>query len=111
MKRTSTISARNRRQRSPAAGRVIFSAMVMAGNERFALPQSAQLAQHHFRWREPALRRRCPETGNSCEIDKTRTATRIAANFKRGVAQLGLERSVRDRKVGGSNPLAPTHIS
>ena len=28
---------------------------------------------------------------------------------KRGVAQLGLERYVRDVEVGGSNPLTPTN--
>ncbi len=27
----------------------------------------------------------------------------------RGVAQLGLERMVRDHEAGGSNPLAPTN--
>ena len=29
----------------------------------------------------------------------------------RGVAQLGLERTVRVREVGGSNPLSPTTLS
>ena len=29
----------------------------------------------------------------------------------RGVAQLGLERMVRDHEAGGSNPLAPTQFA
>ena len=46
----------------------------------------------------------------SLERKVCRGFERKACHFggKRGVAQLGLERTVRVREVGGSNPLAPT---
>src|SRR6516162_8646197 len=44
--------------------------------------------------------------GDAGQVDKSGKPV-ILIHRTRGVAQLGLERLVRDQEVGGSNPLAP----